>query len=647
VIAIIEEAVKSVNSLQDTALRSQHPEVGAKPSVPRTPPLKVVPIQTSNPPHSPTSQRISTSASSVAPPLSATTPLVQAESWRSKAAPVRPAPNEVPPKASVPTFLPPPLSALEQVESLGSNPEEELEVVDFSDMGRFVGVTDVPSSAQSSRPVASDFFDDTPDGRDPANTNIVAWRQRLSQDVLPERDGDVSIHLAGEKQSDPASDPLRTSEAISASTDHHAQAVTVPSQVVTQRTPRTQTFYKEATMSALDDVMSRIKGALDGMQASETTKEVPISSPESDSSTNKSSVPRSLGPSSSQKDRWIPPPLRLQNYDHELYEEPVTGFEPPRSPKPAWNAFVVRLPRSARALEPISRKQLQIFSKPVYQVRWDILSFNPPLEGTSRRDFALNDILFGKPARGYRGIPKYRVMLPRLGPRVNIPSHSLSQKSNGVGAFGRPGGADGVATWRKPASAKSQSGDAMTSETGLSTISRSPPPDTLSADPDVSAVPVSTSSESLKADGLATHMRSRLQPKMPAGSVVAFYRDSRIDAVEADLKPSVNFIVTSELEELRQTTPVKIKPSITVTSPSTVRPSNDAESVQSVKPVINGITSAENATPSLIPNKAESKSSEDSVSAIARCSILYKLAKLFSRLIVFQSLRLANIILRG
>lgn len=390
-------------------------------------------------------------------------------------------------------------------------------------------------------------------------------------------------------------------------------------------------------MSALDDVMSRIKGALDGMQAGETTKEGPLLPVESDSLMIKSSTLRSLGRSGSQKDRWIPPPLRSQGCDNEPLEEPVTGFEPPRSPKPVWNTFVVRLPRSARALEPINRKQCQLFSKPVYQVRWDILSFDPPVEGMNRRDFALNDVLFGKPPRAFRGNPKYRVMLPRLGPRVNIPFHTFSQKSSGIGAFGRPGGADGVATWRKLA--KPPSGDAVSSESGLSTVSRSPPPDTLSTSPDTTSALVSNLSDSPKADGLTAPMRSRLQPKMPAGSAVAFYRDSRIDAVEADPKPSVNFIVTSELEELRQATPVKINPSITVTSPLTVRPSNDPDPARSVKPLINGISSSplvENATPSLIPNKPESKSSEDSVSTVASCSILFKLAKLFLRPTVVQ-----------
>lgn len=44
------------------------------------------------------------------------------------------------------------------------------------------------------------------------------------------------------------------------------------------------------------------------------------------------------------------------------------------------------------------------------------------------------------------------------------------------------------------------------------------------------------------------HGKAR-QPKMPAGSVVAFMRDQRIDAVEADPKPLVNFIMSSELDE--------------------------------------------------------------------------------------------------
>jgi hypothetical protein len=634
VIAVIEEAVKSVSLPKHPATQLQHPQAGARPSVSRTPSLKAVPIQADTS-YSPKAQGIFiTDPSGVSPPT------VQAESWRSKPAP-SPLPIEVPPKPSIPTFLPPPPSALEQVESLASNPEEELEVVDFSDMGNFVGATDVPpspiaqskqvSSMQSSRPVASDFFDDIPEVLDLPDMNIGAWRQMPSG-----RDGAVSINLAAQDSESAVLNHLPTFEPMSPSTktiDHHVQAVTVPTQGLPGRIPRNQTFYKVATMSALDDVMSRIKGALDGMQASEATKEVP--SPESDSSTVKSSVPRTSGRPNSQKDRWVPPPLRLQNYDHELHEEPVTGFEPPRSPKPAWNAFVVRLPRSARVLEPISKRQLYLFNKPVYQARWDIFSFDPPVEGMNRRDSTLNDILFGKPPR-YRGQPKHRVVLPRLGPRVNIPSHTFSPKASGGGAFGRPGGADGVATWRKPASAKPLSDDTMTSQPGLNTLSRSPPPDTLLTDPGVTSLPILDTLDSLKADGLAP-MRPRLQPKMPAGSAVAFYRDSRIDAVEADLKPSVNFIVTSELEEPRQSTPLKVKPSITVTSPVAIRPSTEPDSVRGVKSLINGVISppsAENATPSIIPSKAESKGSEDSVSVIASCSIVYKSAKLSLRLIV-------------
>jgi hypothetical protein len=39
---------------------------------------------------------------------------------------------------------------------------------------------------------------------------------------------------------------------------------------------------------------------------------------------------------------------------------------------------------------------------------------------------------------------------------------------------------------------------------------------------------------------------------MPVGSAVAFLRDSRIDVVEADTKPLVNFIIGSQLEDSKQ-----------------------------------------------------------------------------------------------
>ncbi len=75
---------------------------------------------------------------------------------------------------------------------------------------------------------------------------------------------------------------------------------------------------------------------------------------------------------------------------------------------------------------------------------------------------------------------------------------------------------------------------------------------------------------------------------MPEGSAVAFIRDSRVDVVEADTKPRVNFIVGSQLDDSKtsfdgpasgpavgfdKTT----KPAVNGVSSTPLTPSNDKE----------------------------------------------------------------------
>lgn len=516
------------------------------------------------------------------------------------------------------------------------NPEEDLEVVDFSDMGKFVGVPDVLHPALTgkksqantpSRAVASDFFDE------PLHVESVSARasdpirhsQASSSDPVPVEQDNVSTRVYS--PSDLTTDASFTSEASAtmketSTSDHHAQTIIAPPlQAGSLRTPRSQAFYKEAAMSALDDAMSRIKGALDGMQAVESIK-IPLHS--SDSENLRVTLPPATGKPISPKERWIPPALRPRTVEdsHEVFD--VSRLEPPRSPKPAWNAFVVRLPTASQVLEPVNRKQLHLSARLVPQVRWDILSFDPPVEGMSRRDFSLNDILFRKQFGSYRGKPKYRVMLPRFrpGPRVNLPAYPLLPKVNPVGAFGRPTGADGVSTWRKAAQVKSESDDV--NESSLRTISRSPPPDTLV----LASLTISSSDEGLptssKADGHpVTPRSSRLQPKMPAGSAVAFYRDSRIDVVEEDPKPSVNFIVTSELESRQGSqavTPIRSQSNIIVTlSPATQTSGSD--SINATTSLTNGTkASSSEHLPTLVPSKADSKNSDNLVSFLFSCN---------------------------
>lgn len=619
VIAVIDEAVKSV-----TASKSPTSE----------------------------SSRLIPSRASVATPTSPLlSPATQTSSWRVKVNP-QPLPSpsstlrQIQPRPPAPSFHPPPRSALE--ESIADGANEDLEVVDFSDMGKFVGIPEAKKESsetefnlsaaavqRTSRAVASDFFEDkltSTIAPAPTKTDFGTWRQKVSQDVLEvtpenkaslksevENDSPQKKVLSPRDLSTPPKEPLPD---IAVSVEAIADAVvkdSLPPHLVSQRTPRNQGFYKEATMSALDDAMSRIKGAIVDIHSSDVSKDT--TAPESEHLQGRS-LQLTPQKSAAPKERWIPPALRLRN-KFDFTDEPrevfdVTGSEPPRSPVPACNAYTVQISSISRAVEFIHKRQLHAFFRPIFQTQWDILSFDPPVEGMNRRDLSLNDVLFRKPPGGHKGKPRYRVMLPRHGtstnrPRVQMPSASLL-KSNGVGAFGRPTVADGASSWRNPApSPKVDSINEESPSVALDTMSRSPPPELPQSN--IASMPKSNESSPSKSEPSAS-LRSRSQPKMPAGSAVAFYRDSRIDAVEPEPKPLVNFTVTSELEEsessdvadAQTTSPV---PFALITRDSKSNPCNST---------INGVKRSSplgrSKDDSLIMSKTNSRSSDDSTEGI-------------------------------
>lgn len=647
VLDIIETAVKSVEARPEVVLAKPTAAVvtAQEPKVPiRRPSLMGHPVQPSAESRPFPPRRISSSSAPGPPALA---PVDTGSSWRTKASPISattstPA-RQVQPRPPVPSFASPP-SAIAQVESLAENPEEELEVVDFSDLGKFIGVTEeetsvpdeepivIPPAARPPRPVASDFFDDRP-SRSPEiiavpaiheKTNVVNWRRQSVQD------SEASVAQSDESKdrsrNEVAAETSLTSDSLptghtrdtSLPVSHHPLSPAGSGPSHANRTPRTQPFYKEATMSTLDDVMSRIKGAIDGMQTSEREHRSPeiSAAPVARSTVFHPSPAPNL---SAQKDRWAIPAFRPRQFDAEPEEIIVTGCEPPRSPKPAWNAFIIRLPKISEPLEPVNRKQLLLFNRPM-QSRWDVLSFDPPVEGMSRREFTVNEILFRRTG-GFKGKSKYRVALPStkaLGPRVNIP---MSPRVNGVGAFGRPS-ADGLSTWRKPPALASTTLD---SEQGLNTMSRSPPPELPSETSNVASIPRTDALTASRSDDVFGPSRSRSQPKMPAGSAVAFYRASGVDVVESDTNSSVNFFVSSELEDSRQSsennTPSKSKPSIMVSSPASNSLVQGESLSSESKPFthrMNGMNSSPSSSPEIgVPslisnNKAESKSSDDS-----------------------------------
>ncbi|KAG6869186.1 hypothetical protein C0993_012285 [Termitomyces sp. T159_Od127] len=598
-IALIEEAIKGAQPLLEKVdsrtPKSTIPRL-ASPRALRSPESAGVKLKSEK--ASETASSNQTSTISVA---------VQGDSWRTKATHRLSLSASPQSKSSIPSFI----SAI-QVEQFVDAADDDLEVVDFQDMGKFVGVSSTNASTRSgdatvphppSRPVASDFFDET------SRTEPSA--PRFPPNVPKSKPQDVRLEPS--IRDHPISDSSHLSDSVSvmtvrasSSTDHSA---TISPPQTSMRTARNQPFYKEAAMSALDDAMSRIKGALDGMQAEEGMRDaVPLLQQDSNKSQTTFSARQNL-----QKERWIPPALRCQLDPERAVLFLTTSSEPPSSPK-SRSAFTVKLPSvSPSSLEPISKKQLQAAMRLPFPLRLDIFSFNPPVQGMNKRDLSIDDILFHKSASAHRAKSKYRVNLPRVrtAPRTGITPQHLPHKAASVGAFGRPSEADGLSSWRKPVQTK-QAED-------VSSVIRIDPPASPAANASstvVAPLPVPEPSTSTKSQGTIPS-RPRV-PKMPAGSSVAIYRDSRIDVVDVDPHTSVNFIVGSELESQQDSQATTPNEQLNVADAPPIPSASSPESIHNVnKPQINGIKEVIEIASSLVSNsESDGQGSVDSVDPV-------------------------------
>ncbi|TFK57470.1 hypothetical protein OE88DRAFT_1651206 [Heliocybe sulcata] len=524
----------------------------------------------------------------------ATSNASEVESWRTKATLVI-VEASVPRAEPIAEYVAVQPSVIPAVESLSVAPDEQLEEFDFADLGKLVGIRRSPAPPDSSaedatvehssrvhpsRPVASDFFESPSH----AKTEESSWRRK--QEPVPEPVPSTSTKVppsealgsTSDNRPEPYSD-VATAQTTSSSASVTAALPTSPRQHAVRveqahvlshsvhsqasapsHAPRSPRF-KEASMSTLDDTMSRIKGVLADMHVHDhDARPEDLNLPRTQ---GKPKVAFSIAPPEPlPKPKFIPPALRPKPPSVSELPTPdevfdATGVEPPRSPKPAWNTFVVRLPKQSRPVEPLPKWRMSQFGNKPHQIRWDILSWNPPVEGMNRRLLSVDAILFPVYPKGK---PRYRVLLPRMrpagtgpgseGPTVSLPSTSVSKASAGpalsVGAFGRPRGADSVMSWRQAPrmSTEQYAMESTRSDSNLETVSRSPPPETPLALP-----PSGPTDVIQDAAPEAQESRSKSQPKMPSGSGVAFYKDARVNIASADVKPSVNFTVTSELEE--------------------------------------------------------------------------------------------------
>ncbi|KAI0639145.1 hypothetical protein C8Q77DRAFT_1044914 [Trametes polyzona] len=506
-------------------------------------------------------------------------PASEVDSWRRKNPPPASVQAESQKPAATPV-LPPPLLAHADLDVKAG---EDVEVLDFSDHGKLAGAHQQPqqdaSPTHTGRPpraVASDFFGDATSPQrapDHSRTEEETWRRGP-----PPRPA-VSVHseeakpVPHDSQAAPSHPHAGAPNGVQSTPvphtpthDDHSRRVSSHYQNGIHRSP-VGPSYREAPMSALNDVMARIKGALDGMHHEHPEPEQEPPKPQ----------------------KWLPPALRSKPAHHdfappqEVFD--VTSAEPPKSPKPAWNVYHVKLPHVAHPMAAPPKTEL-VWPRGLRNLQLEVYSFNPPIEALVRREGTVNDVLFNRP-RIVNGRPKYFVSIPRRrlprrpppaetpgAPVVNLPSTPVRTRGPGLP---KESASSTAATWRKAPGPSSSTAttwppnrEEANEPAGLDTVSRSPPPEAPSAPKAPEPTPATSSPAS----------KAKLEPKMPVGSDVAFYRNSRVEtAVES--QPPVQFIVSSELESDTKASGKEVQPpKPTEASASAPAPAPPSEPVQ-------------------------------------------------------------------
>ncbi|KAG1716348.1 hypothetical protein ID866_832 [Astraeus odoratus] len=490
------------------------------------------------------------------------------DSWRSRMR----VPPQKPPSPAQPTISAPPPVLHGGEEPVTNAPVESLEVVDFSDLGKLVGIDEASTRpSQSSRdqrpshrgrPVASDFFEDLP-------TKVDSFSIRERE--VTKRNTEPPAVETGEY----FHSSTQNVSAVRSTSDgpHSLSPAGHPSVGYPHRPQRAFTSFREAPIAVLDDVISRIKGALDNMQV-DSAKEVSTDAVDNPSglSSHKSTKPKVLGTVKTlpKEAKWLPPAMRPQRSQHDANQEvfDVTGCDPPQSPRLAPDIVVVKFPKVSRPIETISKRQLRL-STSHNNVRWDILSWDPPVEGM-KRDFSINDVLFGKPKNR-----RYQVTFPRsirssasgatTGPRVHLPA--MFSKVSPLS--GRPRALDDLVSWRRGAtlSTKDQKTEQSAAVLPPGDVTGNSPrsSETSAGDPSDAITSVESSPKAEK-----QLLRPRTQPKLPPGSAIGFYRDPSMTSPQSS--SAVNFTVNSELQDSpRPQSHVTISP-LVATSPLVTLP---------------------------------------------------------------------------
>ena len=269
-------------------------------------------------------------------------------------------------------------------------------------------------------------------------------------------------------------------------------------------------------MNSLDNALSRIKGALDHVyeslpsESAITESQQPRSQPPTPVPPPRTSKPEIPKPS-----RWLLSASHSEDRVSNPFSLDVEEYVTKRPlPAPPSRVAGVVVPKVCVARGPLTKRQYGLSKSPPNGVRWDILTWDPPVEGMSKRDFSLNEVLFRRP--GYPG--------GKSRPRVNLP-RSVNSRGSGkgppTGAFGRPRGGD-------------------------VTINVSPP--LVPRDEIKTPRSPITTSQQLPTGDSGTIGRQEAQRRMFVGELPTFYR-TKVGTPGVGVTSAVSFTVSSELDD--------------------------------------------------------------------------------------------------
>ena len=286
-------------------------------------------------------------------------------------------------------------SVLPTLHDVNIDEQDTLETVDFSDMGRLVGEgatetgltsSEMPTSIEVRAGPPHDFKRSDA----PRNTHAVDEKSK---------DGS-SAETPPLKERVPSPLPSASSRGVEMSPAGSMIGLMSPQALANLPLPPSKQHFRESSMSALEDVMSRIKGALSNMRPGESAE----------------ALEEALAAASASR--------KAANDDSFAVTRPGRPVSPPLHRR-----LHVRLRKTwpPRNREPVDSRLLYLWKLPPRPVRLDILSWDPPVEGMSRRTLSRDELLFPPPGDPVVSLPK--PSKPCATPEVPLPKVKLPANS--------------------------------------------------------------------------------------------------------------------------------------------------------------------------------------------------------------------------